>query len=116
MKKYLTLVLLAFSLSHLYGTEINRQYTESEFQNSIAAGAVFSAPDVFKLISYKKDHRGNFYDYALQGTFLNAIHINKKAQAFEGLPQWEIIQGLYDEEVSKQDFKKTLEGIRKLLK
>lgn len=115
MKKILAWVFIFFSLSYSYGTKVDRHYTEREFQNSIAAGAFFSASDVFKLISYQKGHRGNFYDYALQGTFIDAIRFNKKAQALKGFPQWEIIQELYDREVSKQDFKQTLEGIKKLL-
>ena len=116
MQRYLAWIIISLFIFNLSGGDsVDKQYTEIEFQRSIATEAVYSAADVLKLISYKKNHQGNFYDYALQGSFLNAIR-RRNDLTLEELPQWKIIKELYDNKVSKQELRVTLDGLQKLLK
>lgn len=106
--------MISLILSGLYGLEADRNYTEMEFHRSLGIEAVYSTSDVLRLMSYDKDHRGNFYDYALQGSFLHAAH-RQKTKLPRKLSQCRTIQELYESKTSKQEFRETLAGVRKLL-
>ena len=114
MEKYLGVIMISLILSGLYGLEADRNYTEMEFHRSLGIEAVYSTSDVLRLMSYDKDHRGNFYDYALQGSFLHAAH-RQKTKLPRKLSQCRTIQELYESKTSKQEFRETLAGVRKLL-
>ena len=115
MLKRLALAMASLFLTTLHGTDAtDRQYTEDDFHRSLGIEAVYSTSDVLRLMSYDKDHRGIFYDYALQGSFLYALGRRNAGTSIE-LPQCKIIQELYGSKASKQEFRETLAGVQKLL-
>ena len=102
-------------LSCVYAMNPNRHYTEAEFHRDIGIEAVYSTSDIIRLMSYEKEHQGDFYDYSLQGSFLYAVRQQKNRFLIE-LPQCKIIQELYDRKTSKQGFHETMAGVQELLK
>lgn len=118
MKRCLACAALLIFLCRLCGETPDRQYTEDEFQNSVGGdGTVFIASDVVRLLGYAEGHRGDFYDHALQGVFLNAVRRRERMMREPLMePRLKIIQELYDGGASRQCFRETLSGVRRLLR
>ena len=117
MKKDFIFLITVIFFINLYGEIINKHYTSKEFFNEMSGDkSVLTTEDVVKLSTYEKDHRGNFYDYILQGLFVEIVQTNKKYKNYMQSSQFQVIKKLFDQNVSRQEFEETLKGIQNLLK
>lgn len=108
---FVTLILSPFS----YGEVLDKQYTMEQFIHDVREDAVFSIADTLKLVTYKNTDTGDFYDYALQGVFLNYIKAKRIKLNDDEYPQLRTIATLYEKKTAQQNFAVTLNGIKKIL-
>lgn len=117
MKKILVFSMAILSFFNLFGEIADKHYTTDDYFNEMRRDkAVLTTKDVVRLVTYDKDHVGNFYDYILQGLFVEIVQTNKKYRSYMQTSQFQLIKKLFDSEVSRQEFGETLKGIQNLLK
>ena len=117
MKKNFIFLMAMLSFLNLFGEIADKHYTTNDYFNEMCRDkAVLTTKDVVRLVTYDKDHVGNFYDYILQGLFVEIVQTNKKYRSYMQTSQFQVIKKLFDSEVSRQEFGETLKGIQNLLK
>ena len=83
MKKILVFSMAILSFFNLFGEIADKHYTTDDYFNEMRRDkAVLTTKDVVRLVTYDKDHVGNFYDYILQGLFVEIVQTNKKYKLY----------------------------------
>lgn len=98
-----------------YCEVLDKHYTMERFVRDIREDAIFSISDTLKLVTYKDTDTGDFYDYALQGVFLDYIKAKKIQLDDDEYLQLKTITTLYGKKSACQNFAVTLNGIKELL-